>query len=65
MVMRIVASVRIKIVGCAAVAAVICAGAALPPPLDAAPATIKDIANYAAGDRQQILEAGARQEARL
>jgi iron(III) transport system substrate-binding protein len=64
MVMRIVGSVGIKIVGCAAVAVGLC-GAALPPPLRAAPATIKDIAEYAGGDRQQILEAGARQEARL
>jgi iron(III) transport system substrate-binding protein len=64
MVMRIVPSVRIKIVGCAA--AVICAGtAALAPPLHAAPATTGDIANYAGADRQQILEAGAKQEARL
>jgi iron(III) transport system substrate-binding protein len=65
MVVRIVASVRIKIIGWAVLMAVISAGIPLPPPLHAALATIKDIANYAGGDRQQTLEAGARQEARL
>jgi iron(III) transport system substrate-binding protein len=39
--------------------------AALAPPLHAAPATVKEIANYAGGDRQQVLEAGARREGRL
>lgn len=52
-----------KIAGCAAAAAVACAAPA--PPLHAVPTTVGDIANYAGGDRQQVLEAGAKQEGRL
>lgn len=50
-------------VGCAVAVSVVCAALALP--LHAAPATVGEIANYAGGDRQQVLEAGARREGRL
>jgi iron(III) transport system substrate-binding protein len=56
---------RMTIVGCTVAVSVACAGAALAPPLHAAPATVRDIANYVGGDRQQVLEVGARQEGRL